>query len=240
MKLKFSGIQIYDILQACLILLLAGLLTGCAPRIPRPIAIEHLPAPADFPESYYRQAELSGSKILRIDSKRSLVTILVRRGGALSHLGHDHVVASRDVTGYMDITDARADLYISLDKLSVDEPLLRTEAGFTTQPSNDAIEGTRRNMLYKVLEIDRYPFALISVIRTHDPSNLIVNIGLHGSKRNFIIPAQIVTFAKGIEIKGELAFNQSDFGITPFSILGGALQVQDRVSLHFHIFSDGN
>ena len=34
---------------------------------------------------------------------------------------------------------------------------------------------------------------------------------------------------------GQLAFNQSDFGITPFSILGGAVAVQDQVALRFDI-----
>jgi len=38
-----------------------------------------------------------------------------------------------------------------------------------------------------------------------------------------------------MSITGMLGLNQSDFGIVPFSILGGAIQVQDRISLRFRI-----
>ena len=65
-------------------------------------------------------------------------------------------------------TSGRADLYVPLDTLVVDEPALRAEAGFDTQPSAADIAGTRRNMLEKVLEADRYPFALIAVKRSSD------------------------------------------------------------------------
>ena len=34
---------------------------------------------------------------------------------------------------------------------------------------------------------------------------------------------------------GSLAIDQSQFGIVPFSILGGAIAVQDRVNITFQI-----
>jgi len=215
------------------------LMLGCTQRISPNVTVEHEQAPADFPDAYYRQAETSGSNVLRIDSNRSLVTIIVRRGGPLARLGHDHAVSSHFVKGYVDITGDRADLYVPLDKLAVDEPALRAEAGLSTQPSADAVEGTRRNMLDKVLESGRFPFALIHASReTTDGSKLTISITLHGTMKTFEIPAQIKSLPGGIEISGQLAFNQTDFGITPFSILGGALQVQNRVDLSFKIFAE--
>ena len=222
---------------ACL-LLFAGAVAGCTPHIPPQTAVEPVQAPADFPEAYYRQAEASGSNILRIDTKRSLVAIEVRRGGSLARLGHDHVVASRDVTGYVDMTAGRADLYVTLERLTVDEPGLRAEAGLTTQISVEAMEGTRRNMLDKVLEAGRFPHAFIHVTReANERSKIRVTITLHDTVQTFEIPAQIESVAGGIKISGQLAFNQTDFGITPFSVLGGAMQVQDRLNLRFQIFA---
>lgn len=230
-----------DIRRACLIVVLAGLAAGCAPRISPQAAVEHSQAPADFPESYYRQAETFGRKVLRVDPDRSLVAIDVRRGGPLARLGHDHVVASHDVRGYVDIDGGRADIYVPLDRLAVDESWLRSEAGLTTQPSKEDIEGTRRNMQEKVLESGRFPFALIHVTRgASDRSKLIVTITLHGTMHAFEIPAQIETFSGGIGISGHMMFNQTDFGIVPFSVLGGALQVQDRLDLRFRILAKGN
>ena len=36
-------------------------------------------------------------------------------------------------------------------------------------------------------------------------------------------------------MSGELALRQTDFGITPLSVAGGAIQVQDEVKLRFDI-----
>jgi len=240
-KIKISYASADDIRRACLMVVFAGLVAGCTPRISPPAAVEHSQAPADFPESYYQQAEAPGKKFLRVDPDRSLVVIVVRRDGPLARLGHDHVVASHDVRGYVDMAGDRADLYIPLDRLEVDEPNLRSEAGLTTQPSEEAVEGTRHNMLERVLESGRFPFALMRITRrVTDRSKLSVTIALHGTMHTFEIPAQIETLPGGIEISGQLMFNQTDFGITPFSILGGALQVQDRLDLRFRIFAGGS
>lgn len=220
------------------LLFLAVFVAGCAPRIIPQAHEAYTQAPEKFPEAYYRQAEVSGSTVLRIDAKRSLVAIDVRRGGTLARLGHDHVVASHDVTGYVDITAGRADLYVALERLRVDEPALRAEAGLSSPVSDEAIAGTRRNMLDKVLESERYPLAFIRITRAAiDRSTLSVTITLHGTEKTFEVPAQIATTPDGLNISGQMTFNQTDFGITPFSILGGAIQVQDRVNLRFKIFA---
>jgi len=49
------------------------------------------------------------------------------------------------------------------------------------------------------------------------------------------IPAQIDALADGLVVSGRLSFKQSDFGIVPLAVLGGALQVEDRVDLRFRI-----
>lgn len=228
-------LQPNSIARFCLVLLCATLLASCTPHSISPLQ-EHKIAPKEFPENYYRQAKASGAKILNIDPVNSLVTILVRRGGSLARLGHDHVVASHDVKGYVDLSAGRADLYVQLDRLVVDEADLRSEAGFTTQPSEDAIAGTRSNMLDKVLESARFPYALIKInSKASDHSTLSISITLHDSIKTFDIPARIVTTAGGITISGELSFKQTDFGIVPFSILGGAIHVQDNLDLRFLI-----
>lgn len=224
------------LLRRCLGLALACALAACAPELKIPAPDRHGQAPADFPQAYYLQAQASGKKLLRIDAAKSLVAIEVHRGGTLARLGHDHVVASRDVAGYVLPEEDRADLYVPLDLLSVDEPALRAEAGFAPQPPPSAIAGTRRNMLDKVLETERFPFALIHVKRNSAaPSNLTVTITLHGQVRTYDIAAQMKTDSTGFMIEGRMHLNQSDFGITPFSVLGGALQVEDRLDFRFDI-----
>lgn len=219
---------------------LVALLAACAPPPPSPSAAAIAPAPADFPEAHYRQAEAAGRQVLRIDPARSLIVIEVRRAGMLAGLGHDHVVASHDARGFVDAQDGRADLYVPLKRLSVDAPGLRAEAKLDTQPSPDAIEGTRRNMLEKVLDAERFPFALIRAARAiDDPAKLDVALTLHGTTRRFDIPLQTETLPDGLAVSGRLTFRQTDFGMTPYSVLGGALRVEDGLELRFRIVAAG-
>jgi len=160
----------------------------------------------------------------------------VRRGGSLARFGHDHVVASHVTEGYISPEESRADLYVPLNELVVDEQALRAEAGLNTQPSESDIAGTRANMLDKVLESQKFPFAIISVSvleKKQTGMKLNVAITLHGVTRTFEVPAQIETASNEMNVSGSIEFNQSDFGIVPFSVLGGAVRVEDLVNLRF-------
>ena len=217
---------------------MAALIAGCAPQV-RPVADETRPtrreAPVEYPRAYYEEAAAQGKPVYRIDPEHSLVVIEVRRGGSLARLGHDHIVAARSVAGHVAPEAGRADLYIALDDLIVDEPALRDAAGFDTQPSAPDIAGTRANMLEKVLESGKFPHALIRVDRAGASDKLAVSITLHGVTRTLDVPALIDIRDRQAIVTGRLEFNQTEFGITPFSILGGAIQVQDRLSLQFTI-----
>jgi hypothetical protein len=218
--------------------LLAVLLAACAPPLreaapPEPASPART-APPEVPRAVYEQALSRGQPVYRNEPARSLVAIVVRRGGSLARLGHDHVVASRGVQGLIAPGNGRADLYLPLAELSVDEPALRAEAGLDTQPGEADIAATRANMLDKVLEVQRFPFALIGV-KTRADAQLDVHITLHGQTRHFEVPARIAAARGEMRVSGALEFDQSEFGIAPFSVLGGAMQVQDRLSLRFDL-----
>lgn len=220
-------------------LAIGALLCACVPqRIapPQPAT----PAPVGFPDAYYQAARAQGKPVFRIDPALSLVTVIVRRAGSLAQFGHDHVIASHDVAGYVAPGDGRADLYVPLSALVVDESSLRAEAGLATQPSAADIEGTRANMMTKVLETDRYPFALIAVRGNGTdlgakPLPVSASITLHGITRTLDVPVRIEKADGDLGVEGTMSLAQSDFGIAPFSILGGAIAVQDSVELTFRL-----
>lgn len=223
--------------EALRAVLLSTILAGCAPLLREPAPAPAAP-PADFPEAYYREALAQGKPVFRVDPAESLIVIEVRRSGSLARLGHDHVVASREVVGYVAPDEGRADLYVALAHLAVDEAALRAEAGFDTQPAESDIEGTRANMLERVLEAERFPFALIGVAGANAKerkTTLAVAITLHGHTRTLQVPAEIEASAERMAVTGRLSFNQTDFGITPYSLLGGAIAVENRLDLHFRI-----
>ena len=218
-------------------LLAAALLAGCgAPAVAPPDTLRR--EPAEFPTNDYRRLAAQGSPVYRVDPARSMVVIEVRRGGSLARLGHDHVVSSHDVAGFVAPGVARADLWLPLDALVVDEPALRAEAGFTTVPTADDIAGTRLNMLTRVLETERHPYARVGIrgleaggatIRLH------VDITLHGITRSYTTDASYDPGEAALTVSGTLAIDQTDFGIVPLSVLGGAIAVQDRLQMRYVI-----
>jgi hypothetical protein len=171
---------------------------------------------------------------LAIDPTQSLIAVTVRRGGPLARLGHDHVVASRTITGFAAPGQGRADFSFRLDQMTVDEPALRREAGLDTEPSEDAIAGTRANMLGKVLDADRFPLVVLHAQQLPGAA-LTLAITLHGTTRTVSVPTRIEAGADGVTASGALQLRQSDFGITPMSVLGGAMTVLDPLELRFRI-----
>ena len=180
--------------------------------------------------------------MFRVDAASSIVIAEVHRTGSLARLGHDHVVASHDLHGFVLPDAGRADLYVALDELVVDEPALRKDAGFDTEPSADAIAGTRRNMRDRTLESERFPFATISVrnqdVDTAGPGAdppATVTITLHGVTRSMQVPIRIALRPEEVVASGSLTIAQTEFGIEPLSILGGTIQVDDRVNMRFEV-----
>lgn len=216
---------------------LIALLAACAAQVvdaPR----AGTRASGELPEGYYHGLVAQGTPVYRVDPAGSVVIMEVRRGGSLARLGHDHVVASHDVAGYLAPDAGRGDFVVPLDALVVDEPALRAEAGFDTQPSAAAIAGTRRNMLDKVLEADRYPAALIAVssgLAGAGPQPFHLTVTLHGTTVTVEAVAQVEKGPDEVTVTGTAAVDQSRFGITPFAVLGGALAVQDRVDVRFRL-----
>lgn len=208
------------------------LLLGCAHE-ERLAPSAHM-VPEDFPLAWYQQAAAQGRPIFRALPGESLVTIVVRRAGSLARLGHDHVVSGSEVHGYVDPQASRADLYMALDALVVDDTALRAQAGLDTQPSATDIAGTRTNMLAS-LEAQSHPWIRIRVNGMTE-RELDVDITLHGvTRKSLRVPAEIATSPDVLTASGAMTVNQSDFGITPFSILGGAIRVEDRLEMRFCI-----
>ena len=215
---------------------IAAALAGCATPAPPPVIAEG-ERPAGFPETYYLDAAKRGAAVYAIDPKSSLVVIEVRRAGTLAQLGHDHVVASHHAGGYVAPADGRADLYVRLDQLAVDERDLRAQAKFESQPPDDAIAGTRDNMLRK-LNAEAHPYAIIGVrgVETDATGSwLKATLVVNGTERAMRIPAKIALAPSEVDVSGQLEVAQTTFGIAPYSILAGALQVKDEVTIRFRI-----
>jgi polyisoprenoid-binding protein YceI len=182
----------------------------------------------------------------RVDTTRSLLQILVYRGGKLAALGHNHVIASHDLTGTVMRADplagTRFDIELPVARLTVDEPELRREAGadFLAEVPQSARDGTRRNLLSGAV-LDAEHFAEIRLRGTDavDLQNGRFEVGMDveikGQIRRLRVPVQLQVAANELTATGELAVLQSDLGLTPFTALLGALTVENQMRVRFKV-----
>lgn len=180
-----------------------------------------------------------------VASRESLLTILVFRGGTLAKVGHNHVVASHDVTGTFyvpdDVARSTFELRIPVAQLAIDEPELRAQEGpdFPKEVPDSAKEGTRRNMLSEAL-LNGTQFADITLASQHiqvgSPGSQVradVEITVRDQTHTVSVPVTYSLVNGELTASGELPLKQTDLGLTPFTAMLGALAVQDEMRVKF-------
>jgi polyisoprenoid-binding protein YceI len=219
-------------------IVVAGALASCSVPAPVPVRVAgEGQQPTGFPEAYYLEAARRGAAVYAIDPKSSLVVIEVRRAGTLAQLGHDHVVASHDTRGYVAPADGRA-IFTSGSTSSPSTSAIsaRRRSSSRSRPTMRSLE-TRDNMLRK-LDADVHPYAIIGVRGVDNDATgswLNATLAVSGTERAVRIPARIAATPAEVDVSGQLEVQQTSFGITPYSILAGALQVKDEVAIRFRI-----
>jgi polyisoprenoid-binding protein YceI len=223
--------------------LLAGalwlaLLAGCPlpPRAPAPPPLAPAGAPAPPGAPY------------QIVAADSLLTILVYRAGPLASVGHNHVIASHELAGTIyvpsEITHSTFEMHVPVATLTVDETALREQqasADFPPDLSDSAREGTRHNMLGEaLLDAANHPEIVLQAtpLPAAAPAGTVlaqVRSTVRAEVRTFTAPVRYELSDHSVTVSGEMTLRQSELGLTPFSALLGALQVQDEMRVSFRI-----
>jgi len=178
-------------------------------------------------------------------SRESLLTILAFRAGTLAKVGHNHVIASHDVSGTFYVPDEVArstfELHIPVAQLAIDEADLRVKEGpeFPKDVPDSAKQGTRRNMLSEAL-LNGAEFADIVLASQHievvTPGAKVradVQITVRGQTHTVSVPVTYSMSNGELTASGELPLKQTDLGLTPFTAMLGALAVQDEMRVKF-------
>ncbi len=206
------------------------------------------PAPAPAPSSEPVAATVAlpappaDRTVLTVDPDASDVQIYVFRGGAAARMGHNHVLTVRKLRGWVDAADTGGSFALSfaLADLAVDPPALLAAQGpaFNDRPrGDDDRAGTLRNLL-RSTDAERWPEVQLlstSVIGEGPLRVAEVAIRLHGITRTETVALSVVREGTQIAASGQFAIRQSDYGITPFSVMGGLLAVQDPLLIRFQV-----
>ena len=204
-----------------------------------------------------------GSGVFRIDAARSSLRLLVYRAGTMARLGHNHVISQGALGGWVkyagNMADASFVLRVPAADFVVDDAAVRGEEGpdFAAEVPEDAKGGTRHNMLGEAL-LDAGHFPLItlrSVAVQPDPARatgntvaatsapatttltatLAVNVAGHAS--TLVVPFVLLQEEHGLRATGTVKLRQSELGLVPFSVMLGALQVQDEFTVKFELLA---
>jgi len=138
------------------------------------------------------------------------------------------------------IAGAGVELAFRLDDLAIDKPEWRAPLGpeFASTPSASDVAGTRANLL-RAVDGERFPVIAMrstAVAGAFPVLALKLAVNWHGQTRLLDVPVRVVRPAGDaggsvLRTQGALVLRQSDFGITPFSILGGLLAIQDELTV---------
>jgi polyisoprenoid-binding protein YceI len=226
------------------------MIVGCAVRPPAPVS-----PPAAAPPGL---APHVGTPY-DIAPGESLLTVLVYRGGTLASVGHNHVIASHDLSGTVyvpaDIFRGSFEVHVPIGTLRVDEESLRAGqhgGDFPPGVPESAKQGTRRNLLGPaLLDAEHYPEIVLRAVRLEratgsDSGAAGATAGTLLARVQATVRGQPYEFAAAVryrigdgeaEIASEFPLRQSELGLTPFSAMLGALQVQDEMRVSLRILA---
>jgi hypothetical protein len=236
MHTSLCGLRRQGNLRRALALLPAFALAGCPVRAPVPTAAATAPQPAPHLGKPYE-----------IASDQSLLVVLVYRAGALASAGHNHVIASHTLAGTFYVADdplkSSFEVRIPVSGFTVDEEPLRAaqhSGDFPPGVPDSAREGTREHMLgADQLDAAGSPQIILRAVKlepvTGDPQsvNAQVQVSVRGAAHLLAVPVHYGFEGARLSVHGEATFNQTQLGITPYSAMLGALQVQDELRVQF-------
>jgi len=186
------------------------------------------------------------SRRFTIDAAGSDVHWLVYKAGTLARLGHNHVITVAELTGSVSTDGASPsashfELQFPVASLVVDDPKLRSGLGpdFSSVPSADDVAGTRKNMLSeRVLMGDHFATIRVSgqgPIGSADAQTLQITVELLGRSVALTVPTKVEISGDEVTASGEFELTHTTLGMTPFSVMLGALQVADKMKFVYRI-----
>ncbi len=173
----------------------------------------------------------------RIDKSASKFTVRAFASGMLSAMGHNPAFAIRDFTGEA-----------NLDAVAPGQASLRVQIRADSLEVVDDISSRDRRemestMNQSVLESSKYPEIVYESARAAADQlgdgryKLAINgnLSLHGVTRPLPVTAQVTVNGDMLRAYGDFSILQSNYGIRPVSVAGGALKLKDELKFTFDI-----
>ena len=206
---------------------------GAEPQAPAPGAGSESPLVLPAPGNY------------QIDPQGSELRVLVYRAGSLAHLGHNHVMINHALSGQVVVaTGLQASsitISVPVEKFDVDDAQARLEEGgdFAGEIPDDHKAGTLHNMLSVTqLNAAKFPTLLVqskSLDNWQGKLTATFDVSVAGHVSTVTAPFTWLTESGQLTASATFELRQTALGLTPYSLLGGALQVKDAMTVKIKI-----
>jgi len=172
-----------------------------------------------------------------VDTRASRFTVQAFAAGILSAMGHNPRIGIRSFKGEVDFnaeTERAGGFRLLIEANSF---------GVLDDISEKDRREIEKTMNEQILEAAKYPEIVyeartVSMKRVESAlysASFIGTLSFHGVTREQSVSARLAVFDEMLRASGEFTLNQSDFGIKPISVAGGALKVKDELKFSFEM-----
>ena len=176
-----------------------------------------------------------------VDPARSKVQINVSKEGVFKAFGHDHVIVAKEVSGRLQfdaerIEQSNARLKIPTKSITVVDP---GESEKDRHEVQATMEGEKVLDIAKFPEITFTSSGVSAAKKTAEGWELTLSgkLSLHGVDKPISFPLHVHSDATELHAEGEVSILQTDYGITPVRVGGGAVKVKDKLKITFTILA---
>jgi len=172
-----------------------------------------------------------------INSEKSLLTVHVNKAGLLSFIGHQHIVASRDLDGWVDEVRNQGYFSFGIAKMTMDEPLLLKGKMLPDELNPSEKEATKQNMM-KMLDAKNFPGVRVLVTSFDQTKSMIhakIIVKDQMIERDLLVKVTRSANNKITNLTGETRLKLLDFAVEPFSALAGLLSVNNEISIEWNL-----
>jgi len=161
-----------------------------------------------------------------IDTANSVIIVRVYKAGVFSALGHDHEIAAQIAGGTVDTVARTVELHVNIAALKVNDEHI-------SDKDRSEIQNT---MLGPDVLDSEHQAEIVFRSKSAEPIGdngwtLRGDLSLHGQSH----PVAVEVREMGGHYRGRARFRQTEFGIKPVKIAGGAVRVKDEVQIDFDI-----
>ena len=181
------------------------------------------------------------SRTYQVDTDASRVFVRV---GSATPLGHEHGVEARLKSGVLTLGGDGA-LIFDMGSFTADTPEARKRVGLGSKKfsASDARKVTEEMRSADVLDVAHFPTATFQITAAKAIAGQAADkppryqlkgkFTLHGIERPIQLEAQLeaADVQAQVRLTGSFTIKQSDYGIKPYSTLGGLVKVADELGI---------